>query len=402
MKPDNEKNVKLLAFTSFFNDIASETTLRLLPLYLSHVLGASASVIGLIEGIAESTATLTKLLSGWLSDRFPRRKPFVVAGYALSGLTKPFLIFANHWGLVLFIRFADRLGKGVRTAPRDALVADISLEKDRGYSFGLIRALDMAGAFVGLAVAFFIVQGGGVLMTKATYQTIVLAAIVPAILPVVLVAIFVREAKRSREKRSRGSLKELSPRFWRYIGVVALFTMANSSDAFLVLRASKAHTGVAFILICLAATNIVSALIAVPAGRLSDRIGRKKLIIAGWVVYAATYAGFALLGPRSSTSAVIGLFLLYGAFYGLADGAQKSLVADLVDSRNRGLAYGIFSVAVGILSFPASLVFGIVMQRYGDSAAFFMGAAFALTAAVILASDLSLQKTPETQAFPKS
>jgi MFS family permease len=296
-------------------------------------------------------------------------------------------MIATGWPLVLFIRFADRFGKGIRSAPRDALVADIALESKRGASFGLIRALDTLGAFVGLVIAYSVVRGGGVLLTREAYTTIVKIAIIPAILAVFVIAFLVNEPKKSSvhaKANLRGNLKTLPSKYWRYMAIVTLFYLANSSDAFLILKASRAHAGVGFVILSLIGMNIVSSLVAIPAGHLSDRIGRRKLIVSGWIVYAATYAGFALLGDRSSSTHVLLLFAFYGLFYGLSEGAEASMVADLAPANARGLGYGVFNIAIGIMSFPASLGFGLIAQKFGDAAAFSSAAIIALSAAALL------------------
>lgn len=386
----NLRNIKRLAFTSFFNDIASESMLRLLPLFLSQVLGTSTTIIGLIEGIAESTATFTKLFSGWISDRLPRRKPLVVAGYALSGLTRPLLLIANHWTWVMFVRFSDRLSKGIRSAPRDALIADASPQNKRGSSFGLARALDTAGALLGLLITYFIVVRGGAVLTQNLFKTVILLTMIPAALAVAMVAFGVHESRRAHhsEKTANpigGTLGSLPKAYWRYIAVLACFTLSNSSDAFLVLKASQSKGGAPFALLCLIALNLSSALVIFPVGKLSDRLGRKQLITMGWVIYAIAYVGFGLVSA-SSTLTLLSLFLLYGLFYGFTEGTERALVADLINHpQSRGLAYGVFGFTVGVFSFPSSLIFGVLVQHQGESFAFLCAAVLALIAATGLA-----------------
>ncbi len=382
----------MLSFASFFNDIASEATGRLIPLFLSQVLGASLPIIGLIEGIAQSTATLLRPVSGWLSDQLPRRKPLVVAGYGLSALTKIFLLFANHWGWILFIRFADRVGKGIRTAPRDAMIADDAHVNSRGKSFGINQMLDTMGAVFGLSLAAYALQASSALSTTA-FRTVVLLTLIPSALAVAMVAFGVREKRGEKphaasaphglEKFRLQDLGVLPPTFWRYMALVVLFTLANSSDAFLVLKASNTlHANLGTILLCLVGMNITSTVIALPAGHMSDVWGRKRVIAAGWVVYAISYAAF---GLASSMYTFFAAFVFYGAFYGLTESAEKAFVADLVGARQgRGLAYGIFAMAVGIMSLPASLGFGYMMRACGPTNSFLIAAGLAAFSAVAL------------------
>ncbi len=374
----------MLAIVSFFNDIASEATLRLLPLFLSQVLGTSTIAIGLIEGLAESTATLLKLLSGWISDRLPRRKPLVLAGYSFSAVTRPLLLLATTWPWVLFIRFADRVGKGIRTAPRDALIADESQANKRGHSFGLNRALDTAGALVGLAIAYAVVANSETL-TRAAFNKVILIALVPAALSILVLTFGIKEQARATNAVAGtqplpGARPKMPREFWLYMVVVSAFTLSNSSDAFLVLKAARTRGGIGFVLICLMVMNVSGAALAIPAGKLSDVIGRKQLIVAGWLVYALAYAGFAL---SSSHAPLLALFFFYGAFYGLADGVERSFIADLVpEGQGRGFAYGVFSFVVGVMSFPASLLFGLALARWGEQTSFLADAAIATAATV--------------------
>lgn len=386
------RNVVWLTLVSFFTDISSEMTLTTLPFFLANVLGVKTVVIGLIEGLAETTASLVKILSGYVSDRLARRKWLTFAGYSLSAVSKPFLYFASSWGGVLGIRFTDRLGKGIRTAPRDALIADSSATAKRGASFGLHRAGDTAGAFVGLGIAAGIVyasQRGGLEMTRNTYQLLVLAGVIPAFLALVILAFFVRDVIRPREQAGpvRVSLKGFSPRFSVFLAIVVLFTLGNSSDAFLLLRAQDVGLSVLQVTLMLVLFNLVYAAISAPAGALSDRVGRRRLIVAGWTAYGLIYLGFAL---ASASWQIWILYVSYGVYYGFVEGAAKALVADIVPAEKRGTAYGVYNAAVGLSAFPASLVAGILWQGLGRweglgaSAPFYFGAALALAAVVLL------------------
>jgi MFS family permease len=385
------RNVWVVTATSFLTDVSSEMIVHLLPLFLANVLGVRLSIVGLIEGVAETTASLLKVFSGWLSDRLGDRKWLTVAGYSLSTLAKPFLYVANTWGAVLAVRFADRVGKGVRTAPRDALVADSIDEKRRGLAFGLHRAGDTAGAMIGLLIALgvvFALQGADLTLQRPTFQTIVLISIVPAALAVLVLVVGARNVPvTSQRQRPRLSLAGFDSRFKRFLIVMVLFTLGNSSDAFLVLRAQSVGLSVAAVMGVLALFNLVYALVATPAGALSDRIGRRKVIVGGWLAYAAIYLGFGLAGAAWQIWA---LFALYGVYYGLVEGTAKALVADVVQPEQRGTAYGVYNAAIGLAAFPASLVAGVLWQGvggwtgFGPSAPFLFGAGMALLAVMLL------------------
>ena len=381
----------MVTATSFLTDISSEMLVHLLPLFLANILGVRFSVVGLIEGVAETTASLLKVFSGWLSDRLGDRKWLTVAGYSLSTLAKPFLYFATTWGAVLAVRFTDRVGKGIRTAPRDALVADSIDEKRRGLAFGLHRAGDTAGAMIGLIIALavvFALQGSDLELSRPTFQTIVLISIPPAVLAVLVLAIGAKNVPvNSQRERPRLSLAGFDIRFKRFLLVIVLFTLGNSSDAFLVLRAQNLGLSVAGVMGVLVIFNLVYALISTPAGALSDRIGRRKVIVGGWLAYAAIYLGFGLAGAAWQIWA---LFALYGIYYGMAEGAGKALVADLVQPAQRGTAYGVYNAAIGLAAFPASLIAGLLWEGvgrwagFGPSAPFLFGAAMSLVAVVLL------------------
>ena len=380
------RNVWVLTITSLLNDISSEMLINLVPFFLANVLGVRTAIIGLIEGIAETTASLLKIFFGMLSDRFSRRKPFVVAGYALSAFTKPLLYFASAWGWVLGVRVADRVGKGIRTAPRDALIADSIDQNQRGLSFGLHRAGDTLGAFLGLGIATLIIwltQSRSVLLTRDTFQTVVLISIVPAVLAVLVLALGAVEvtgASKSVETK-RFSLKEMDARFRYFLFVVVLFTLGNSSDAFILLRGQERGLTFLQVMGMTLTFNAIYTIFAGPLGAWSDRIGRRKLILGGWFAYGLVYLGFAF---AQAGWQVWALFGLYGLYYAATEGAAKALVADLVPQMQRGTAYGLFNAAIGIMALPASLIAGLLWQGagtwmgFGASAPFFFGAGMAL------------------------
>lgn len=385
------RNIWAVGFTSMFMDISSEMVMNILPLFLSNVLGVQTSIIGLIDGIAEATASILKLFSGWLSDRLGGRKWLAVAGYGLSALVKPFFYIANSWGLVAGVRWADRVGKGIRTAPRDALVADSVTPDVCGLAFGFHRAMDTAGAFIGILIAALVVwltQKSDVLLARSTFQIIVLASLLPALLAVLSLVVGAQDvAVQGQRAAPKFSLRNMGKPFTIFMVIVSLFTLGNSADAFLVLRAQNLGVSVLGILIMLAAFNLIYTLVSTPAGSLSDRIGRRRLIIGGWLVYAVIYFGFAL--ARSSWQVWV-LYALYGVYYGLAYGSAHALVADLVPENLRGTAYGTYNAVIGLLAFPASFIAGVLWQGigawtgFGPSAPFFFGGLLALLAALLM------------------
>ncbi|MGD1992087.1 MAG: MFS transporter [Anaerolineae bacterium] len=386
------RNIWAVSLTSFFMDISSEMVINILPLFLANVLGVRTSIVGLIEGIAEATASLLKVFSGWLSDRLRARKWVAVAGYALSSLAKPFFYVANSWGMVAGVRWADRVGKGIRTAPRDALVADTISEEQRGLAFGFHRAADTGGAVVGLLIALGVVwlsQRGAMALGRSTFRTVVLMSLLPAFLAVLSLAIGAQDVPvKGVRERPRISFRGLGRRFALFLVIVGLFDLGNSSDAFLVLRAQERGLSVVGVLGMLVTFNLVYALVSTPGGSLSDRIGRRRVIIGGWLVYAAIYLGMAL--ARTGWH-VWALYTLYGVYYGLAYGTTKAMVADIVPEALRGTAYGTYNAVLGILDFPASVIAGLLWQGagrwtgFGASAPFVFGAGMALAAAVLMA-----------------
>ena len=384
------KNVWAVSVTSFLMDISSEMVINVLPLFLSNVLGVKTNIIGLIEGIAEATSSLLKVFAGWLSDKLGSRKWLAVIGYGLSAISKPFFYFANSWRFVAGIRWTDRVGKGIRTAPRDALVADTVEAQQRGLAFGLHRAADTAGAMLGLLISAFLVwrlQASDATFQQKTFQTIVLVSILPAILAVIALAVGTQDVKTGKAGSApKISFKGLGKNFLAFMLIVGIFDLGNSSDAFLVLRAQERGMSVLHILLMLAVFNLIYALISTPAGILSDKIGRKKLIVAGWLVYALIYLGFALANTAIHVAL---LYVAYGFYYGLTYGTAKAMVGDLVPAELRGTAYGSYNAVLGILDFPASVIAGVLWSGagswvgFGPSAPFYFGAGMALIAVVL-------------------
>jgi MFS family permease len=385
------RNVWAVGFTSFFMDISSEMVINILPLFLANVLGVQTSIIGLIEGVAEATASILKMFSGWLSDKLRSRKWLAVAGYGLSAISKPFFYLASSWGLIAGVRWADRIGKGIRTAPRDALVADSTTKETRGLAFGFNRAMDKAGAMLGLIIAAVVVwltQANTLDLTKSTFQTIVLLSLIPAFLAVFSLIIGAKDVEVTGQRTApQFSLRSMGKPFNIFLVIVSIFTLGNSSDGFLVLRAQNLGISVTGILVMLAIYNLVITLVATPAGSLSDRIGRRRLIIGGWLLYALVYLGFAL---AKDAWQVWLLYVVYGLYFGMAFGTANAMVADLVPENLRGTAYGTYHAVIGLLAFPSSLIAGILWQGvgawggFGPSAPFFFGGALALLAALLM------------------
>lgn len=383
------RNVLALSAVSLLNDTSSEIIYPLLPAFLAITLGASPFAIGLIEGFAESLSSLLKLFFGYLSDRFERRKLPVFAGYALASLVRPLLAFVTSWQQVLAVRIGDRTGKGIRTAPRDALLAgSVSAEK-RGLAFGFNRAADHLGAVIGPGIAFvllYFLAGDPSTPTAHEYRQVFLFAAIPVFLGLLVIIFFVHDSEASFESKVKReplhlSLRGFDPNFIRFLFIISLFTLSNSTDAFLLLRAGQAGIATEFLPLLWMALHISKVLSSLVFGDLSDRVGRKKLIFAGWVVYAAVYCGFAFV---STPWQALTLFLTYGLYFGLTEGTEKALVADLVPEEKRGTAYGLYNLAFGITVLPASLLFGLLWTNIGASSAFLISASVSIAAALLL------------------
>lgn len=382
-RPKLPRPVWLVSWTSFFTDTASEMVYPLMPLYLTTVLGATAMSLGVIEGAAEALNSLLKVVSGAVSDRWQRRKPLVIAGYSVSSLLRPFLAFASSWPHVLALRLGDRVGKGLRTAPRDALLASWSEPSTRGYVFGLHRSMDHLGAMVGplLASAFLWAWPGQYRWLFAL--TVIPGAIAVAmLLPVPEPPAAPRAEARGHAAAPAGSpAAEFGAPFRRYLAVVVLFGLGNSTDAYLLLRLSDVGVAAVWIPLVWSGLHVVKAVVSPIGGLVSDRLGRKGVIVAGWLVYAAVYGGFAL---ATSLPALLTLFFVYGLYYGLTEGVEKAVVADLAPAEARGRAFGLYNAAIGISALAASLVFGAVWKVAGAPTAFTLGAGLALAASVLL------------------
>jgi MFS family permease len=370
---------------SFLTDVSSEMIFTLVPLFVANVLGAGAIIVGLIGGLSESTDAVFRIFSGRISDRLGKRKLLAVLGYGFSTVVKPFMYLASTWGVVLAVRFGDRVGKGIRSSPRDALVADSVSAAERGKSFGVHRAMDTSGAVLGLvaaAVIIYALQGGGLDLHLRTFQWLVLVGVVPAVLAVLVLLAFVRERRRPAAASPVGA-NPVSPaarfdtRFKLFLAIMAVFTLGNSSDFFVVLRAQDLGSPVLYITLMLVLFNITYAVVSTPAGILSDKLGRRRLISLGWLVYALVYLGFAV---ASSTWQVWLLFAVYGIYYGIVEGVARAFVADLVPAQRRGTAYGYYQGVVGLTLLPASVIGGWLWDAVSPSATFYLGAGLAFLA----------------------
>jgi MFS family permease len=369
------RNVYALGAVSFFTDVSSEMIYPLLPVFLTTVLGASAGFIGAIEGAAESTAALLKLASGWWSDRVRRRKPLVVAGYALASIVRPLVAIAQSATQVLVVRVSDRVGKGLRNSPRDALIADSVDPSVRGRAFGFRSAADNAGALLGPLIAFCLLKFFGL-----SLRTVFWLSAIPGVIAIAVAVLGVREVERRSATGKKAELGGgLGRSFWAFLGVIFVFTLGNSTDAFLLLRAKQLGVPVALAPILWALLNGVKSASNTPGGALSDRIGRRPTLIAGWLVYALIYFLFARATEAWHAWA---LFAAYGVYFGLTEGTELALIADVAPADRRGASYGWYYLAIGIGALPASIGFGILWDRFGSGTAFDVGAMLALVAAL--------------------
>ncbi len=399
-KNNDLKSVYMLGAVSLFNDWSSEMIYPLIPSFVRSVLGLGPAFLGILEGIAESTNSILKLFTGYFSDKIKKRKPFAVGGYALSNLLRPLIGLAKSWGVLLFLRFSDRVGKGIRTSPRDAMIADFSPVNRRGFAFGFQRSMDHIGAVLGsmtasLLLYFFTVE----------IKTIFLISAVPGIIAVLLMIFGVRSTYgrdnfikngvispkkynvvNNRAEGKKGILrfsdfKKLGKRFNLYLVILVIFTLGNSTDAFLLLRASEAGYQIAAIPLLWAILHISKAVFCVLGGHLSDKIGRKIMILSGWFVYFLTYLGFAYFDKHYL---IYILFIVYGLYFGLTEGVERALVADIVPGGNLGTAYGFYNLSLGITTLPASIIFGFIWKVYSFRAAFLTGALISIAASIML------------------
>lgn len=390
------RNVIFLSFISLCNDIASDMIYPLLPLFIVGV-GGTAKILGVIEGVAATTASLLKLFGGYISDITKKRKPLTFIGYLLSNVLRPLYYFAQSWTPIFVVRFADRIGKGIRTAPRDALIADSTAPEDRAKAFSFHRALDNLGAVIGplLAVGILSLFAGDIRM-------VFLFSVIPGI-AVIVMFFFVKETapeKKVEDAKDRTNFKEilsikiLPGELKLFILTVLIFTLGNSSDAFLILRLKEAGVDTVYIPLLWGALNLVKSLGNYPAGVVADRTSKKNVIIAGWLLYGIVYILFGLV---TSKTAVVLIFLSYGLFYSLTEGVERAFIADMIPGELRGRAYGIYNFAIGISALPASLLFGFLWDKISYKAAFFTGASFSFIALAIfiLSGSAKIESKPQ-------
>jgi MFS family permease len=381
----------IIGFVSLLSDISGEMIYPILPLFLTETLHVPATVLGLVEGIAVGASTAIGGLSGWFSDRLGRRKPVAFVGYALTAATRPIIAAAQVWPVVLGARFAERFGKGIRNAPRDALLAESTSEQFRGRAFGFERAMDSAGAVIGPLLALLLVGGFGL-----APRSIFLISGLPAALSALLI-LTVRERKRDTaesESRVRFSVRGTTPEFKRLLLVTAVFGVANSANAFLILRSEQLGLNRKWTILAYALYNAIASLAAMPAGAASDRFGRRNILIVGFIIYAVSYAGF---GAANAGWMVWPLFAIYGLFPALTEGVGKAMAVDSAGTAGRATVIGIYSMVVGLTGIAASYVGGLFWDRVDPSATFYFGAALAALAAVLSVKLLTAKERPITE-----
>jgi MFS family permease len=370
------RNIIFTGLTSFLTDTSVKMIYSVMPMFLMSI-GASKTSLGLIEGVAESTASLIKALSGFWSDKIGRNKPFMIAGYAIAAVVLPVYAFVVSPVQVLVLRFAERFGKGIRTAPRDSLIAGSVTNNDTGRSFGLQKAMDNSGAIAGPLMAFAFLT-----LSPDNFRLVFLLAGIPAILAIFVIITGIREAKKQKaELFAKFRFSDFSKRYYLFLGIIFLFTLGNSTDALLMVKANDIGIKVTFIPLVYLVTNLVAVLAAIPVGSLSDRVGKEKVLVAGFIIYALVYFGF---GKSAHIAVITSLFALYGLYSAATDGIQKAYVSDIVDSNKRGTGLGIYNALLGITLLPASLIAGTLYDRVNSSVPFYFGSATALLAAVLM------------------
>ena len=382
-----EKNAFFTGLTSFFTDTSTKMVYSVMPLFLLSI-GASKTTISLIEGIAESTASLLKAISGYWSDKIGKNKPFMIIGYGITAIITPLYALARIPIQILFFRFFERIGKGLRAAPRDSLISGSIKKNEAGKTFGFQKAMDNSGAIVGPLIAFLLLS-----IFPLNYSYIFLLATIPAILGVLTIIIFIREAKaEKKETTNKISLKLLPKKFYFFLIIIFVFTLGNSADALLLVKTSETGIDKSYIPFVYMIFNTVSVLLAIPLGKLSDRIGREKLIILGFIVYAIVYYFF---GRFNSINVFIFLFMLYGFYSALTDGSQKAMISDIVSKDLKGTGFGIYHAVLGITLLPASLIAGLLYDKVNSNAPFYFGSIMALIATILMIIFTVLDKKKE-------
>lgn len=370
------RNILVLGLVSLFTDLSTEMSYAIIPIFLKEVLKAQPVFIGLVEAIAESTASILKTFSGYISDRLKKRKLFIFVGYTLSAIVKPLLTLATQGWHVLIVRFADRFGKGIRTAPRDALIAESTKGEFYGRTYGFHRAMDTMGAILGPLLAFFVLS-----ISHQNFRLLFALAFIPGLIAVLLIIFGVKDIIPETKKVFKFSFKEVNPQLRRFFFIIIVFTLGNSSDAFLLLRAKELGLSVPLIPVLWLVFNISYFLWSYPAGVISDRIGRKKTIIFGFFVYTVTYL---LLALNTRVGLLWPIFIIYGLYYGFTEGNLRAFVADLTQPAHRGTIFGIYHTIVGIALLPANLIMGYLWQRFGFNIALLVGSLLSFISALLL------------------
>jgi MFS family permease len=370
------RNILFTGLTSFLTDTSVKMVYSVMPMFLMSI-GASKTSLALIEGIAESTAALIKALSGFWSDKIGKNKPFMLIGYGLSALIIPLYTFVVSPIQVLLLRFVERFGKGIRTAPRDSLIAGSIAEGDSGRSFGLQKAMDNSGAIAGPLIAFAMLSS-----LPGSYRMIFLIAGIPAILAIFVLLFGIKEARKNKQELfAKFHFKEFPAKYYFFLGIIFVFTLGNSTDALLMVKANDVGVKVALIPLVYLVTNVVSVFASIPVGSLADKVGKEKILIVGFLIYAVVYYGF---GITTSTEAIIALFALYGLYSAATDGIQKAFISDMIDKNKKGTGLGIYNALLGITLLPASLIAGSLYDKVNSSVPFYFGAVTAATSAILM------------------
>lgn len=371
------RNVFTAGLVSLFMDISSEMIYPILPIFLTTVLGVSKSTIGIIEGIAESTASILKIFSGWLSDKLGKRKLLMTIGYGVSVLSRPIIATAGNWTEVLTARFVDRFGKGVRTAPRDAIIADSVENNNLGKAFGFHRSMDTIGAVIGPAIAFFVLA-----IFLNNFRLVFWLSLIPGAIAVLLIIFFITEKKHmsGAAELPKLTFKDFNGDFKKYVLVIAVFSIGNSSDVFLILRAENVGVSKELIPIVYLIFNLIYSLSSTPMGILADKVGTKRMILSGFLFFAAIYAGFAF---AESKVEIWGLFILYGLFMGMSEGTQRAYLASIAPPERKATAFGVYHTVVGIALLPASIIAGFLWDKIGPEATFLYGTATGILALIL-------------------
>jgi len=391
------RNVFVAGLVSFFMDVSSEMIYPLVPLFLSNILGVNKSVIGLIEGIAESTASLLKVFSGWFSDRIGNRKWLMAAGYGISTLSRPIVALATGWQHVMGSRFMDRLGKGVRTAPRDAIIAESSEKTHLGRAFGFHRSMDTMGAVVGPALAFFFLG-----LFSDNYRIVFWLSMIPGVIAVLLIIFFITEKKKASippSEKPKLTLKHFDWRFKFFVAIATLFAIGNSSDVFLILRAQQVGIPALMIPIVYLVFNLIYSLSSIPAGIAADRFGKKRVILLGLILFSILYYGFAV---AKDTTAIWVLFGFYGLFMGFTEGIQKAFLATIIPPDFKATAFGVYNTVVGLAMLPASLIGGWLWDHISPAATFYYGAITASFSAVLFVIFITMIRKGSSQTTTSS